>query len=69
MLVGTRYQKKGFALETLDESFLFYDELVRRVWTDEKNRPVVRATGSRKHPVCLEPLPCLQSALQKTRWV
>ena len=44
-----RYQKKGFTLVSLDESFIFYDSLVRRVWIDEKKRPVVRITGSHKH--------------------
>ena len=47
--MGTRYQKKGFTLVSLDESFFFYDSLVRRVWIDEKKRPVVRITGSHKH--------------------
>ena len=47
--MGTRYQKKGFTLVSLDESFIFYDSLVRRVWIDEKKRPVVRITGSHKH--------------------
>ena len=36
----------------LDESFLFYDSLVRRGWIDAKNRPVVRVAGSHKH-ACL----------------
>jgi len=41
---------------TLDESFLFYDSLVRRVWIDKEKRPIVRTTGSHKHSsVCLEP--------------
>ena len=31
------------------ESFFFYDSLIRRVWIDEKKRPVVRITGSHKH--------------------
>jgi transposase len=47
--MGTRYQKKGFTLVSLDESFFFYDSLVRRVWIDEKKRPMVRITGSHKH--------------------
>jgi len=34
---------------SLDESFLFYDTLVRRVWIDATKRPVVRMTGSHKH--------------------
>ncbi len=39
----------GFALVSMDESFFFYDSLVRRVWIDESKRPVVRVTGSHKH--------------------
>ncbi|CAN5809558.1 hypothetical protein BH23THE1_BH23THE1_13370 [soil metagenome] len=42
-------QKKEFAVVSLDESFLFYDSLVRRVWIDANKRPVVRVTGSHKH--------------------
>ncbi len=34
---------------SVDESFIFYDTLVRRVWIDEKKRPIVRITGSHKH--------------------
>jgi len=34
---------------SLDESFFFCDSLVRRVWIDERKRPVVRVTGSHKH--------------------
>lgn len=47
--MGVRYKKKGFTLVSLDESFLFYDSLVRRVWIEESKRPVVRVTGSHKH--------------------
>ncbi len=32
-----------------DESFIFYDSLVRRVWIEDSKRPVVRVTGSHKH--------------------
>ena len=42
-------QKIGFTVVSLDESFFFYDSLVRRVWIDEKKRPIVRITGSHKH--------------------
>ncbi len=42
-------QETGFAVVSLDESFFFYDYLVRRVWIDEKKRPIVRVTGSHKH--------------------
>ncbi|MDN5847005.1 MAG: transposase, partial [Candidatus Nitrosocosmicus sp.] len=38
--------KKDFAVVSLDESFFFYDSLVRRVWIDAKKRPVVRIIGS-----------------------
>ena len=38
-----------FTLVSLDESFFFYDSLVRRVWIDKQKRPVVRVTGSHKH--------------------
>ena len=41
-----QYQKNEFAIVSLDESFFFYDSLVRRVWIDAKKRPVVRITGS-----------------------
>ena len=47
--MGTRYKKKGFTLVSLDESFFFYDSLVRKVWIKEDKRPVVRMTGSHKH--------------------
>ncbi len=47
--MGSLYQKEGFDIVSLDESFLFYDSLVRRVWIDAKKRPVVRITGSHKH--------------------
>jgi hypothetical protein len=39
-------RKKEFAIVSLDESFFFYDSLVRRVWIDAKKRPVVRISGS-----------------------
>ncbi len=42
-------QEDGFTLVSLDESFFFYDSLVRRVWIEEKKRPIVRVTGSHKH--------------------
>ena len=32
-------KKKGFSLVSLDESFFFYDSLVRRVWVDERKDP------------------------------
>jgi transposase len=52
----TRYKKQKkkkmeeFEIVSTDESFLFYDTLVRRVWIDaNKKRPVVRVTGSHQH--------------------
>jgi hypothetical protein len=33
----------------LDESFFFYDSLVRKVWIDKSSRPIVTVTGSHKH--------------------
>ena len=39
-------KKKGFTIVSLDESFFFYDSLVRRVWIEEDKRPIVRVTGS-----------------------
>ena len=37
---------KEFEIVSLDESFFFYDSLVRRVWIVKEKRPVVRITGS-----------------------
>ena len=42
-------QETKFTIVSLDESFFFYDSLVRRVWIDESKRPIVRVTGSHKH--------------------
>ncbi len=42
-------KEDGFTVVSLDESFFFYDSLIRRVWIQENNRPVVRITGSHKH--------------------
>lgn len=47
--MGTRYQKKDFNVVSIDESFIFYDSLVRRVWIEDGKRPVVKITGSHKH--------------------
>ena len=44
-----REEEDFFTVISLDESFFFYDSLVRRVWIDEKKRPIVRVTGSHKH--------------------
>ena len=42
-------QEDRFAVVSPDESFFFYDYLIRKVWIDENKRPVVRVTGSHKH--------------------
>jgi hypothetical protein len=44
--VDIQHEKKDFSIVSLDESFFFYDSLVRRVWVDAKKRPVVRIIGS-----------------------
>jgi hypothetical protein len=44
-----KQQQESFTIISLDESFFFYDSLVRRVWINEDKRPVVRITGSHKH--------------------
>ena len=44
-----RYKKEDFKIVCTDESFIFYDSLVRKVWIEGKKRPVVRITGSHKH--------------------
>ena len=31
-------EKEGFSLVSLDESFFFYDSLVRRVWVDKREK-------------------------------
>ena len=50
MDVQHQQQEDGFTVVSLDESFFFYDSLIRRVWIDESKRPIVRVTtGSHKH--------------------
>jgi hypothetical protein len=39
-------QETGFTIIFLDESFFFYDSLVKRVLIKGNNRPIVRVTGS-----------------------
>ena len=43
------HEQKDFAIVSLDESFFFYDSLVRRVWIDKEKRPVVSITGSHEY--------------------
>ncbi|HXT83696.1 MAG TPA: transposase, partial [Verrucomicrobiae bacterium] len=42
-------EQESFTIISIDESFFFYDCLVRRVLIDEDKRPVVRVTGSHQH--------------------
>jgi hypothetical protein len=44
-------KQNGFTVVSLDESFFFYDSLVRRVWIRKDERPVVRITGSHQESV------------------
>src|SRR6476659_1678875 len=46
--MDVQQQKTNFTIVSLDESFFFYDSLVRRVWIDESKRPIIRVTGSHK---------------------
>ena len=39
-------KRKDFTVVSLDESFFFYDSLVRKVWIDANKRPVARIIGS-----------------------
>jgi hypothetical protein len=47
--VDKHIQQERFTVVSLDESFFFYDSLVRRIWIEQEKRPVVRITGSHKH--------------------
>jgi hypothetical protein len=40
---------RGFTAVALDESFFFYDSLVRKVWIGEDKRPIAKVTGSHRH--------------------
>ena len=44
-----KQQQESFTIISTDESFFFYDSLVRMVWIDENKRPIVRIAGSHKH--------------------
>ena len=44
-------KEEGFTVVSTDESFFFYDSLVRRVWISKNERPVVRITGSHQESV------------------
>jgi hypothetical protein len=43
--------KDEFTAVSTDESFFFFDSLVRRVWIREDERPVVRITRSHQESV------------------
>jgi hypothetical protein len=47
-------EQENFTIISINESFFFYDSLVRRVWIDKK-RPVVRVTGSHQNSLFLVP--------------
>jgi transposase len=40
---------RGFTAVSMDESFFFFDSLIRKVWSYEGSRPTVRITGSHQH--------------------
>ena len=40
-----------FTAVSLDESFFFFDSLVRKVWIRKDERPVVKITGSHQESV------------------
>ena len=44
-----RKEKKGFTIVSLDESYFFYDSLVRRVWIVERIKYHYSSTGSHQH--------------------
>lgn len=43
--------KDEFTVVSMDESFFFYDSLVRKVWISKNERPVVKITGSHQESV------------------
>jgi hypothetical protein len=38
-----------FTAVSLDESFFFFDSIVRKVWIEENSRPIITLTGSHRH--------------------
>ena len=44
-------KQNGFTVVSTDESFFFFDSIVRRVWIKKDERPVVRITGSHQESV------------------
>ena len=51
ILRGGEEEEEGFTVVSTDESFFFYDSLVRRVWISKNERPVVKITGSHHESV------------------
>ena len=43
--------QKEFTVVSLDESFFFYDSIVRKVWITNNERPIVRISGSHQESV------------------
>ena len=50
---------KDFTVVSLDESFFFFDSLVRKVWIYKDSRPVVTITGSHRN-FCIFGVICLK---------
>ena len=46
---NTNWLSKDFTVVSLDESFFFFDSLVRKVWIYKDSRPVVTITGSHRN--------------------
>ena len=44
-------EEEKFTVVSMDESFFFYDSLVRKVWISKNERPVVKITGSHQESV------------------
>jgi len=40
---------RGFTAVSMDESFFFFDSIIRKVWVFRSTTPVVRITGSHQH--------------------
>jgi hypothetical protein len=63
-------KQNGFTVVSTDESFFFFDSLVRRVWIRKDERPIVKITRSHQESVlfgaisleennCLDSMTCL----------
>ena len=46
---AAKARARKFYYNVYRQIIFFYDSLVRRVWIDEKKRPIVRVTGSHQH--------------------